>query len=154
MEMNTPTPPGDRKFLLFDCTCDYIKIMQTLRIFLVLLIAVGSHSWTEAHDMNKALNRTCALEVLPDYPQYTNGNSSGVAGLSYPAGGLVSGRPFFCGGKIDHDWTNWPFLIRPECYTLKNNNWVFVANMTTARYKHGGVSLGDSLWVTGKTKLK
>ena len=118
------------------------------------MVAVGSHSWTEAHDMNKALNRTCALEVLPDYPQYTNGNSSGVAGLSYPAGGLVSGRPFFCGGKMGHPWTNWPFHIRPECYTLKNNNWVFVANLATARYKHGGVSLGDSLWVTGKAKQK
>ena len=132
-------------------------MMQTRRIFLVLLVAVGSHSWTEAHDMNKALNRTCALEVLPDYSHYNHGgdgSNSGGAGLSYPAGGLVSGRPFFCGGKIDHDWTNWPFLIRPECYTLKNNNWVFVANMTTARYKHGGVSLGDSLWVTGKAKLK
>ena len=115
------------------------------------MVAVGSHSWTEAHDMNKALNRTCALEVLPDYPHY--GSGSGGFGLSYPAGGLVSGIPFFCGGQIGHPLFT-TFFIQSECYTLKNNNWVFVANMTTARYKHGGVSLGDSLWVTGKTKLK
>ena len=74
--------------------------MQTWRIFLVLLVAVGSHPWTEAHDMNKALNRTCALEVLPDYHHY--GGGSGDGGLSYPAGGLVIGRPFFFGGQIGH----------------------------------------------------
>ena len=125
--------------------------MQTWRIFLVLLVAVGSHPWTEAHDMNKALNRTCALEVLPDYHHY--GGGSGDGGLSYPAGGLVSGRPFFCGGKNGHSLFA-PFFIQSECYTLKNNNWVFVANLATARHKHGGVSLGDSLWVTGKAKLK
>ena len=53
-------------------------------IILVLLVAVGSHPWTEAHDMNKNLNRTCQLEVLPDYP-LSSGNSN--IGLSWPAGG-------------------------------------------------------------------
>ena len=53
---------------------------------LVLLVAVGAHPWTEAHDMNKNLNRTCALEVLPEYP-LSSGNSN--MGLSYPAGGRI-----------------------------------------------------------------
>ena len=66
-------------------------------IILVLLVAVGPHPWTEAHDMNKSLNRTCEVGTstsLPDYPLAWDSQ-----GLSYPAGGLVSGRPFFCGGK-------------------------------------------------------
>ena len=111
-------------------------------IILVLLVAVGSHSWTEAHDMNKILNRTCALEVLPEYP-LSSGNS--LIGLSFPAGGLVSGRPFFCGGKSGE-------TLRTECYTLggtDNKTWELVANLTTARWQHAGVSFGDSLWVTG-----
>ena len=111
-------------------------------IILVLLVAVGSHAWTEAHDMNKILNRTCALEVLPEYP-LSSGNS--LIGLSFPAGGLVSGRPFFCGGKSGE-------TLRTECYTLggaDNKTWELVANLTTARWQHAGVSFGDSLWVTG-----
>ena len=111
-------------------------------IILVLLVAVGPHPWTEAHDMNKTLNRTCALEVLPEYP-LSSGNS--LIGLSFPAGGLVSGRPFFCGGKSGEN-------LRTECYTLggaDNKTWELVANLKTARWQHAGVSFGDSLWVTG-----
>ena len=111
-------------------------------IILVLLVAVGPHPWTEAHDMNKTLNRTCALEVLPEYP-LSSGNSN--IGLSFPAGGLVSGRPFFCGGKSGE-------TLRTECYTLggaDNKTWELVGNLKTARWQHAGVSFGDSLWVTG-----
>ena len=149
MEMNTPTPPGDRKFLYFITIMPDTKIMscnnQTNKlwlIILVLLVAVGSYYWTEAHDMNKALNRTCELEVLPDYP-LSSGNS--IIGLSFPAGGLVSGRPFFCGGKSGE-------TLRTECYILRgadNKTWELVANLKTARWQHAGVSFGDSLWVTG-----
>ena len=111
-------------------------------IILVLLVAVGSFYGTEAHDMNKDLNRTCNLEVLPDYP-LSSGNS--LIGLSFPAGGLVSGRPLFCGGKSGE-------TLRTECYILRgadNKTWELVANLKTARWQHAGVSFGDSLWVTG-----
>ena len=111
-------------------------------IILVLLVAVGSFYWTEAHDMNKDLNRTCELEVLPEYP-LSSGNSN--IGLSFPAGGLVSGRPFFCGGKSGE-------TLRTECYILRGTDkktWELVANLKTARWQHAGVSFGDSLWVTG-----
>ena len=60
-------------------------------------------------------------------------------------GGLVSGRPFFCGGKSGG-------TIRTECYILRgadNKTWELVANLKTARFHHAGVSFGDSLWVTG-----
>ena len=120
-------------------------------IILVLLVAVGSHAWTEAHDMNKILNRTCALEVLPEYP-LASGNS--LTRLSFPAGGLVSGRPFFCGGKSGETiHTDGKAALRTECYILgggvDNITWDLVANLTTARWHHAGVSFGDSLWVTG-----
>ena len=120
-------------------------------IILVLLVAVGAHPWTEAHDMNKTLNRTCALEVLPEYP-LASGNS--LIRLSFPAGGLVSGRPFFCGGKSGETiHTDGKAALRTECYILgggvDNITWDNVANLTTARWQHAGVSFGDSLWVTG-----
>ena len=119
-------------------------------IILVLLVAVGSHEWTEAHDMNKALNRTCEVGTstsLPDYP--LSPQSSVGWGLSYPAGGLVSGRPFFCGGKKGQTLNG---TLRTECYILggaDNKTWDLVANLKTARWQHAGVSFGDSLWVTG-----
>ena len=149
MEMNIPTPPGDGKFLyLITKVPDTKKNVNNKTnklwlIILVLMVAVGSHEWTEVHDMNKTLNRTCEVGTstsLPDYPLSSDGS-----GLSYPAGGLVSGRPFFCGGKSGG-------TIRTECYILRgadNKTWELVANLKTARFHHAGVSFGDSLWVTG-----
>ena len=64
---------------------------------------------------------------------------------SFGTGGLVGGKPLICGGK-DPDSER-----SDECYILRNNEWEFLAKMSSKRSSLSSAVTpdGNSLFITG-----
>ena len=64
-------------------------------------------------------------------------------------GGLINGMPVVCGG-FPHSI----YKAKTECFILRQNKWIFFANLTVPRNTREGsfssVTVnGDRLWITG-----
>ena len=106
-----------------------------------MLVATGhdgnGNEKNYAQVVDLSLTNDCA--TFPAYP----------ISMSGAAGGLINNVLTVCGGYYWDSSNN--YLDTCYKYDMAANEWTFLCNMQSRRYRHAAATLPDgSLWITGK----